>query len=267
MNIIIVDKASIASTINNVLELKEKVINILSHDDWYISSRVENDGKAGNVFEDLLGIVENNRRGADIVFNDGTMCELKTSKTKGTAITMAGLVPEYLIPQRESIERYGTTKPSQPDVRRFYTTYKVGAVNPRGLKTEIKDDCVVISDVKTGEGIMKWPVNDIIDKLASKCGTVVHTDADRSIIGGREAYKYKKSKYYEDFNREKARKLLAEGKIVTETRSKIQSNGSIRDRGTVFRIPRKHLPELYDNVYAWDPYDYLDNERETRDEI
>ena len=266
MNIIIVNKATIASTINNVFELKEKVIGILSPSDWYVSSRTENDGKAGNVFEDLLGIVVNNITGADIVFSNGTKCEIKTSKTKGTAITMAGLVPTCLVPQREIIERYGTTKPNQPNTRRFYSTFRVGATNPRGLKTEIKDDYVVISDVITGKELMKWFIDDIIDRLESKCGAVVHTDADRSVINGREAYKYKKSKYYEGFSRKKARKLLAEGKIVIETRSKIKPNGSIRDHGRVFRIPRKHLPELYDNTHVWDSYNYLNNERKKTDE-
>lgn len=243
----IVEVCTVANPIKDINELKERVQSIQSHDSWYLSSRVENDGKAGNVFEDLLGIEENNRRGSDVVCLDGTECEIKTSKTKGTAMTMAGLVPKYCIPQREGINRYGTGE----SPRRFYATYKVGAINPRGLKTEIKDDFVVISDNQTNEEVMKWSVDSIIDKLKSKCRNIVYTRADKNKIDEKEVFKYKESKYYESFNPDKARKLLTEGKIVIETRSKIKPDGKIRDRGTVFRVPRHHLPELYDNIHNW----------------
>jgi hypothetical protein len=240
-----------ANPVKDINELKQRVQSIQSHDSWYASPRVETDGKAGNVLEDLLGIAENNRRGADVVCLDGAECEIKTSKSEGTSITLACLAPEYCIPQIEGIERYGITKSKQPDTRRFYSTNIVGEINPRGLKTEIEDDFLIISDNQTNEEIMKWPVDSIIDKLKSKCYNVVYTKADKTKFDKKEAFKYKDSKYYESFNSEKARVLLTEGKIKIDTRSKIVPSGKIRDRGTAFRIPQRHLPELYDNIHNW----------------
>ena len=178
------------------------------------------------------------------------MCEIKSSKTKGTAITMAGLKPKYHIPQREQIERYGIRKEGGP--KRFSSTFKVGHVNPRGLETSIKDDFVIISDANSKEDIMSWPIQDIINKLASKCGNVVYTKADRRTAeDGKEEYNYRASDFYSGFSPKSARKLLEEGKIIIETRSKIKDNGSIRDHGTVFRVGRKNLPDLYAEVDAF----------------
>ena len=238
--------------IKTLKDLEKEVKEICSQDKWHRSTRSESDGKAGNIYEDLLGIPENNRRGADIMLSDGTKYEIKTSKSKGTAVTMAGLKPKDHTPQRKQIEEYG--KVSLDGQKRFSSTFRVGKTNPRGLKTDIVGNRVVITDAKTGKEVMSWDIDDILDKLESKCGNVIHTTADRRKIDGVEEYNYKKSELYSDFNRKYARKLLEEGKIVIETRSKIKLNGSIRDHGTVFRIPRRYLSEFYNNVEIWADY-------------
>ena len=58
--------------IKTLKDLEKEVKEICSQDKWHRSTRSESDGKAGNIYEDLLGIPENNRRGADIMLSDGT---------------------------------------------------------------------------------------------------------------------------------------------------------------------------------------------------
>ena len=183
------------------------------------------------------------------MLNDGTKYEIKTSKSKGTAITMAGLKPKYDTPQREQIKEYG--RDNGDGQKRFSSTHRAGYTNPRGLKTEINGNSYNITDAKTGQGVMSWDVDDILDKLESKCGNVVYTTANRRTVEGAEEFHYDKSELYSEFNRDLARKLLEEGKIVVETRSKMDKNGKIRDHGTVFRVPRRYFGELYNSVEVW----------------
>ena len=120
------------------------------------------------------------------------------------------------------------------------------------MATEYRDDSITVSDSASGEKVMSWDTEDIIKKLMQKCPNMVHTQAIRRKVDGKEEYKYEKSYYYSDFNPVRARKLLSEGKITIETRSKIShESGKIRDHGTVFRISQKNLPELFDSVSSW----------------
>lgn len=237
------------SKIKTLKDLEKEVKKICSQDKWHRSTRSESDGKAGNIFEDLLGIPENNKRTADIVFTDGSKCEVKTNKTSSTQITLGGLSPVWASSQRQAIHQYGIRR---ADAQRFSTTLRAGGITPRGLVTEYRDDSITVSDSTSGEKVMSWNTGDIIKKLMEKCPNMVHTSASRRKVEGKEEYKYEKSYYYSDFNPERARKLLSEGKITIETRSKIShESDKIRDHGTVFRISQKNLPELFDNVSSW----------------
>jgi len=266
----------VSDEMRDLQELKERLGEIIEEDKWHRSDRSESDGKAGNILEDLLEIPENNRRGADIIFDDGSEVELKTNKNKNTAVTFGGKKPENHIPQREQIETYGNKKPIKPiKVRKmtkkkatkkkvkeelfeelfethFSTTFRAGKINKnRGLRTDVVGERVVISDEKTGEEIMSWKIQDIVNKIVSKCGNMVHVDVDKRKVDGVEEYNYKSATYYSGINPAAVRRMIESGDIAKETRSKIKRNNSIRDHGTVFRTNRKNLEGMYDKVEVW----------------
>ena len=247
------------SKIKTEQDLERAMKNICALGKWYKSreafhkngTRKKVDGEAGRILEELLGIPENNKRTADIIFKDGTECEVKTNKSK-TKVTLGCLSPTtWAIPQRQVIKQYGIV---HPDACRFNPTFKAGGGPSRGLTTEYKsNETIDIADAATKAGVMSWKVEDVINKFTKKIPNVLHVTAIKRKVDGREEYKFVSSDYYSEFNPQRFVEQLAKGKIVIEARSKIDytKNNKIRDRGTAFRVGTKDLTDMFNNSAAW----------------
>lgn len=239
-------------------DLERAIKNICTQGKWYKSreafhkngTRKKVDGEAGRILEKLLGIPENNRRSADIVFKDGTQCEVKTNKSK-TKVTLGCLSPTWAIPQRQAINQYGIVKPG--NACRFNATFKAGGGLSRGLITEYKIKTIDIVDPVTRKRVMSWKIKDIINKFTKKIPNVLHVKAIKRKVDGREEYKFVSSDYYSSFDPQRFKQQLSNGKIVIEPRSKIDytKNNKIRDRGTAFRVDAKDLTDMFNNSATW----------------
>jgi hypothetical protein len=239
-------------------DLERAIKKICDQGKWYKSreafhkngTRKRVDGEAGRILEKLLGIPENNKRSADIVFKDGTECEVKTNKSKNK-VTLGCLSPTWAIPQRQAILTYGIDKPG--DACRFNATFKAGAGPSRGLTTEHKSKTIDIADEATKKGVMSWKISNVVNNFTKKIPNMVHVKAVKRKVDGREEYKFVSSDYYSSFNPQRFKEQLSDGKIVIEPRSKIDytKNNKIRDRGTAFRVGPKNLTEMFDNSAAW----------------
>ena len=240
-------------------DLERAIKNICAQGKWYKAreafhkngTRKKVDGEAGRILEELLGIPENNRRSADIVFKDGTQCEVKTNKSK-TPVTLGCLSPTWAIPQRQAIKQYGIDKPG--DACRFNATFKAtGSHLSRGLITEYKIKTIDVVDPVTIKRVMSWKIKDIINKFTKKIPNMLHVKAIKRNVDGREEYKFVSSDYYSSFDPQRFVDQLAKGKVVIEPRSKIDytKKNTIRDRGTAFRVGAKDLTDMFNNRAAW----------------
>ncbi len=71
--------------------------------------------------------------------------------------------------------------------------------------------------------------------------------ADRKVEGGREYFHYNEAYLLTDPSPRRFLKAFKDSLIGIDIRMHLKENGSVRNRGTAFRIREKDLVELYEN--------------------
>lgn len=201
----------------------------------YKSVRDDDCGGAGQTFERLLGIEENN-----ISLPDLGKIELKVHQDNSKAqITLFTHDKDaWVMPYAKAIRKYG--KSDNNGTKRFNSRIKT-TPNGIGLYLDLSDDLIAIVH-RNGNLLLEWEMETLKERFEQKLPAIMLVKAKEVTTGfftfGSAILLKKPSKFG-------LVAQLRDGNIVVETRIKLK-DGKIRNHGTAFRVLESNLDKLFD---------------------
>jgi hypothetical protein len=231
------------------------------------TSRARNDGAAGNLLEQLLGIEENN-----LPLPNANEWELKVQRaTSSSLVTLKHIepsprgmrfVPEILLPKygwehAEAGGKYSTIE------RSFRMTMNGGSRTDRGFmvvnegdKLRVSFDSSTVSPrhfewlshVEEDAGLNDlepapyWGLADLRSALGSKLQNTFFVTAEVQRRDGQEWFKYSKAQMLRGFSLEGFLSCLRDGSANVEFDARTGHN-----HGTKFRVKSSAIPSLYES--------------------
>ncbi len=226
----------------NLKELENKLREIKSM--GYIPSRRKGPTGIGYTFESLLGIDENNLPIPDI----GGRVEIKTirkdSQSLITLFTFNRGV--WKLPQKELISKYGYLDTKGRVALKNTIFY--GKTISQGLSLDVDENMnlVKLVDSRTGNVLAIWDLYVIVGKFMTKLSKVLLVVGDRKRIDGIEHFLYESAYLLTDQSPRKFIKAFKNSIVGIDIRMHLKENGSVRNRGTAFRIKETNLINLYE---------------------
>ena len=200
----------------------------------------------GKTLEDLLGIEENNLK-----IGDFGIFELKATRIDAsTPITLFTKEPSRpKIGWKKIIKQYGYIDKKGRSALKFGITY--GSANSfKGWYSEIDSANERINLKREDEILAYWDFDVIESPISIKMSNTVFVDAERKIVNGREHFWYNSATLAKGISLDGLLKLIRSSHIEIHLRLHLKENGSVRNRGTAFRIKEKFIPELYDELLS-----------------
>lgn len=244
----------------NLKDPKEKLIKlfkIIKNKSWIKFERKQEnaDGLLGNVFEDLIGIEENNKSEPDYFGY-----EIKTKNTDSSAlVSLFGCtIKSFPNANTEIREKYGVPDEKHPENKIFNTTVKHSKWNThRGghnFKLEKIDNLYLRIKKQNNENAIDnnryyWDEQEIIkrfSKIKNCCFIEGEIDKQNNLA------KYTKMIIFKNASIEKFWILLKNDDIVIDFRIGVylsgKNKGKTHDHGTGFRIKKNKIISLYQDV-------------------
>lgn len=212
----------------------------------YIPTVRHGSTRIGHTFEQKMGLVETNIPIPDL----GGRTEIKTTRKDSTSLLTLFCFNRgvWHISQRDLIERYGYIDDSGR--KALKNTIYAGKQISQGLSLLIDDvnNKVSLIDNK-GALLATWDVFVMVGKLMSKLSRVLFVIADRRYnADGEEEFFYNKAYILSDPIPRNFINAFKAGKVGIDLRMHLKENGSVRNRGTAFRIKETDLLDLYSNI-------------------
>ena len=206
----------------------------------FIKSYRKGDGAAGNIFEDELGLEENNIQAPDI-----EDYEIKVQrKGAGGKQTLFNKEGEWKMKQIEFLERFGFphTKKKGELTAQSTVTKKP---NIQGYYYESDDNYLYI---KVGNvTIVQWDWDKLVETFGKKFPNCIKVLAQSKNIEGIEYLHYNEAYLFKGTTKEKFRELIENNLISIDFRLYTQYNKGlgVRNRGTAFRINHNNMDKLF----------------------
>ena len=204
----------------------------------FITSLRKSNTGIGYTLETLLEVKENNIKLPDL----GTI-ELKSKrKNVTTPVTMFTFNSgAWKLSQKETIEKYGyKDKKNRQALKCFVTT----AINPQGLFLKVENDTLKL--FHTDETLIaEWQGTDLVRYFRAKMPSLALVLAETKIIEGKENFLYDEAFLLTDPTEDTLLKSIEEGIILVDLRMHLNPSGSIRNRGTAFRIKEANLVSCF----------------------
>jgi hypothetical protein len=214
-------------------------------DEGFVKTKRRGSTGIGYTFENLFGVKENNIPIPDI----GGRVEIKTiRRSSQSLITLFTFNKEvWHINQEELIKNYGYR--DQKGRYALKNTVFYGRPIPQGISLDIDKGKNVIRliDARNKSILAEWDVYVIVGKFMTKLSRVLFVIADRKIVQGIEYFHYNEAYLLSDPSARKFLSAFENSLIGIDIRMHIKENGSVRNRGTAFRIKESALMELYEN--------------------
>ncbi len=198
----------------------------------------------GYTLEQLLGLRESNISIPDIGGRIEVKAVRKDSDSLITLFTFNKGV--WKISQKELISQYGYEDKKGRKALKNTLFYKHSI--PQGLTIDVdeKNNVVNLIDVYTGQALATWDMYVIVGKFMTKLGRLLLVLADRDKRKGVEWFHYNEAYLLTDPQARKFIEAFKQGSIGIDLRMHLRENGTVRNRGTAFRIREKDLILLYD---------------------
>ena len=255
-NLTLNEKEEIAN-LSNPKEKLIKLFKIIKNKSWiHFERKQENaDGLLGNVFEDLIGIEENNKSEADYFDY-----EIKTKNlTSDALVSLFGCtIKSFLNANTEIRQKYGVPDEKHPENKIFNTTVKYSKWNThRGghnfklektdnlyLRIKKQDQQMTIDDNRYYRD-----ENEIIQKFIKiKNCCLIEGEIDKK----NKLARYTKMIVFRNADIDKFWALLKSDDIVIDFRIGVhlsgKRKGKTHDHGTGFRIKKNKFTSLYRDV-------------------
>lgn len=200
----------------------------------------------GHTFEQKMGLSETNIPVPDL----GGRVEIKTTRRDSTSLVTLFCFNKgvWHISQKELIERYGYIDDSGR--KALKNTVYAGRQISQGLSLLIDDinnkESLIDSN---GNLLATWDVFVMVGKLMSKLSRVLFVIADRQFnANAEEEFLYNEAYILTDPIPRNFINAFKSGKVGIDLRMHLKENGSVRNRGTAFRIKEIDLWDLYSNI-------------------
>ena len=215
----------------------------------FVQTRRKGSTGVGFTLESLLDITENNLPIPDI----GGRVEIKAtrinSKSMITLFTFNKSVWKFN--QKEIISRWGYWD-SKKERQALYTTVSVHEPNRQGLQLSLSSDStsIFLNHVPSKSLLATWDLFHIVGKFLTKLDHVLFVHADTRKIEGLEEFHYIKAELLSEPSSLTFRNGFNSGAVLIDLRMHLNPNGTVRNRGTGFRVRELSLPDLFDKSTA-----------------
>ncbi|MBI3599312.1 MAG: hypothetical protein HY097_01545 [Nitrospinae bacterium] len=200
----------------------------------------------GHTFEQKMGLSETNIPVPDL----GGRVEIKTTRRDSNSLVTLFCFNKgvWNISQKELIERYGYTDDSGR--KALKNTVYIGRQISQGLSLLIDDLNNKVSLIdNNGNLLATWDIFVMVAKLISKLSQVLFVIADRRFnTNNEEEFSYNEAYILADPIPRNFINAFKSGKVGIDLRMHLKENGSVRNRGTAFRIKEIDLWDLYSNI-------------------
>lgn len=224
----------------NLHDLTEKLKEI--HDMGYIKALRPGDTGIGYTFEALIGLQETNIPVADI----GGRVEIKTTRRDSTSLVTLFTFNRavWQKKQKDIIEQFGYI--DEKGRRALKSTLFFNRSNSLGLSIELDYDRNVIGLFSSHHDLLaEWDVYVVVGKFSQKLSRLLFILADKRDVQGGEEFFYCEAYLLTDPNPRNFLNAFKNSLVGIDIRMHITENGSVRNRGTGFRMREKDLLELY----------------------
>ena len=206
----------------------------------FIEITRKGDGKYGNTFEDLLGLVENNLKEPDIEGYELKVQDKKTS-SKQTLFNKCSFEMQPL----DFLENYGIPHTKQKGELSCNTTVTRNA-NNRGFYLDTDDNFLYVKHKNTI--ICKYDWNTLTDAYMTKFPKAIKVYGSVKKENNKTYFHYNEAYYLTNSNKDKFKKLIEDNIICLEfkLRTRYNEGKGVRNRGTAFRIADNNLDKLFD---------------------
>lgn len=212
----------------------------------YVPTGRKSSTGVGLTFEKKMGLPETNISVPDL----GGRVEIKTTRRDSDSLITLFCFNKgvWHISQKELIERYGYIDDSGR--KALKNTVYTGRQISQGLSLMIDDLNNKVSLIDTNGNILAtWDVFVMIGKLMSKLSRVLFVIAERRFAAtGEEEFFYNEAYILTDPLPRNFMSAFKSGKIGIDLRMHLKEDGSVRNRGTAFRIKEIDLWDLYSNI-------------------
>jgi len=227
----------------NIRELQSKLEEIKSK--GFVPSMRGGTTGIGYTFESLLDIQENNLPIPDI----GGRVEIKTiRKDSQSLITLFTFNKGvWRIKQKDFILKYGYVDEKGRNALKNTVFYRKAITQGISLEVDESRNTIHLVDKTERKVLATWDVYVIVGKFMSKLSRLLVVLADRKIRNGKEYFHYNEAFLLTDPSPRSFIQAFKRSLIGIDLRMHLKENGTVRNRGTAFRIREKALIELYEN--------------------
>ena len=224
-------------------ELKSRLLTI--KDDGFVRTQRKGPTGVGYTLESLLELTENNLPIPDI----GGRVEVKATRSNRnnliTLFTFNKSVWQYR--QKEIVNRCGYWD-AKNGRQSLYTTVSAQEPNPLGLQLSVSRDTMslAMNHVPSKSLLATWDLFHIVGKFLTKLDHMLFVHADTRDVGGFEEFHYNRAALLSEPSSMAFRDGFANGIVMIDIRMHLKPNGSVRNRGTGFRVREHNLPDLFD---------------------
>ncbi len=221
------------------MEIEEftQKINVIKNLGFVPNKRFGNTG-IGYTLETLLGIKENNIRLPDL-----GKIELKSKrKNVATFVTMftfnSGV---WKIKQADVVNKYGYTDKKGRQALKCFVRVEP---NAQGLFLKVTKKSLRLFHVDNTL-IAEWDSKILLDCFSSKLTSTILVLAETKLDEGKEMFHYQDAYLLENPSEIGILKLIAKDYVVVDLRMHLNPSGSVRNRGTAFRIDERNLDQCF----------------------
>jgi len=227
----------------NIRELQSKLEEIKNK--GFVPSMRGGTTGIGYTFESLLDIQENNLPIPDI----GGRVEIKTiRKDSQSLITLFTFNKGvWRIKQKDFILKYGYVDEKGRNALKNTVFYRKAITQGISLEVDESRNTIHLVDKTERKVLATWDVYVIVGKFMSKLSRLLVVLTDRKIRNGKEYFHYNEAFLLTDPSPRSFIQAFKRSLIGIDLRMHLKENGTVRNRGTAFRIREKALIELYEN--------------------
>lgn len=198
----------------------------------------------GYTFEHMMGLTEKNIPIPDI----GGRVEIKTTRRDASSLVTLFCFNKgvWHISQRQLVERYGYLDESNR--KALKNTIYLGRSMTRGLSLQVNDNNTISLLDSKSNLLATWDVFVLAGKLLTKLSRVLFVIADRRIVEGCEEFHYNEALILSEPQHRNFVTAFTAGKVGVDLRIHLMENGTVRNRGTGFRMREIDMIDLYSDV-------------------
>lgn len=212
----------------------------------YVPSARKGSTGVGHTFEQKMGLSETNIPVPDL----SGRVEIKTTRRGSSSLVTLFCFNRgvWHISQKDLIEKYGYIDDSGR--KALKNTVYAGRQISQGLSLLIDDANNKVSLIDENRiPLATWDVFVMVGKLMSKLSRILFVIADRRFDANEEEeFLYNEAHILTDPLPRNFINAFKSGKVGIDLRMHLKENGTVRNRGTAFRIKEIDLWDLYSNI-------------------